>query len=258
MRNAASYTPVAGITQPINLLYNDGVYEIINISPFTLTINGVGGGIEVESGAKVLYPNTQGGTLLQIVPNYTLTLLADGSIQTIDDAPFTLESRFTAFFYDTLVIVNEYFPNEIDTSSYPTSIMNTSFPAIPNPLVKSTVYSSNTSASFTMMPPAAGRFSQIVNATQNAYLTGFDFFGPAHASILTHIITISNVLTPVSSPTPYTMTFVVSSTTSGGPQLQIRFPTPLINRGPRYGIGFAVNTLDPASTYGINTYGFYQ
>lgn len=257
MRNAAVFTPVAGVSTPVNLIYNDGSYEIINVSPFVLTINGIGGGAIVEPGAKVLYRNVSGGNNIQIVPAYNYSLLADGSLQTIDDPPFTVAPHFLPVGYDLLIIVNEYHQDEVQASAYPTEISALSFPSVPNQVFRSTKITGVTSTSTTLLSVAAGRFSQASNNTQNAYLIGFDFYGGARSSIMNHVVTLSNVLASTSS-TAYNMFFVASSTTSGGPNLQVRFPVPIVNRGPRFAISIAIDTLDSTLTYIINAYGFYQ
>ncbi len=259
MRNAASYTPLPGQSQTVNLIYNQGYLEIINDSGYTLQVNAIGGGAPIEAGAKVLIANVEGGNNMQILCLQPVLFNTDGTVSTA--------SVFPPITANANVIINEYNKDEVAADSYPTSISRVVLPNVRQPVFHSirilgaTTYTNNAlffagfyAARIPGLNPT-GFFN--FNAMQ-VYLLGFDFTGPPRATTSTYQIVLGSLYGPDNEPSTQTMQWTAFSTSGQGPQLFVRFPIPIPNATPAFGSNLTITGLDATLIYNITFYGLLQ
>jgi hypothetical protein len=245
MRTAAIFTPLAGTTVNVTLVYQQGVYEIINDSPYTLQILAIGGGTYLEPGGKNIYSNAQGGNGLTLTPQTQIKKNADGSINFFD-----INTFIPPIVPVIQVIVNEYFPGEVLGSGYPMSLSRSQDFQPPNTTVESITISGVTSFFQNVSNPP----SYLQN--QNVYLAGFDFTGQKSSAATNHNVLIGNLA--CTATTANQLQWIIQSSAAVGPQLYERLPWPLINASGVQPMAFFVDGLTAANTYIITFYFFLQ
>ena len=246
MRTAKTFFPFVGSTEDITLLYESGNYEVINDSPYSLQILGVGGGTTLEPGGKNLYSNAKGGNGLQITPQNQISKNSDGSIDF--NAVNTLLPPLMPVIS---VIVNEYFPDELPSQAYPSSLARSQGFQPPNAAV-ATFQITGTANYFTSLGVAYAGFPP----SFNVYLAGFDFTGQASAATSDIFLFLNNL--SIYNGAADNVSWICHSSPDFSPFLSIRFPWPIINASNVQDIQFAANNLEAANLYNATFYFFLQ
>jgi hypothetical protein len=252
VRNAIDFRPIAGSVTNVLLLYDKGLYEVINDSPYRLAINGIGGSAHIEPGAKMLYTNQSGGNAIQIqaIPSYN----SDMSGNILSPSIGSNNSLVPPITTSDFVIVNEYYKEEVVSAAYPVNIARPSYPSVPRPFMVTAQFTNQAGPQTIGTIPITNQNTPV--QTQ-MYVTGFDFDGQQTAAQQNYVLSLINVLRPLNTDST-TVTWTTSSNANQTPRLHVRLPYALPNATNTSGIGLSVDNLDNTKTYTMQLYCFFQ
>lgn len=233
MQVVASYIPLAGELETINLLQQSGFTEVINDSNMLLIIQTNNGQCYQVAGEVQIYPTPIGGGIFQIKaqPFYALTDL--GIVNT--------------------VTVNQYLEGELAGQNYPYFLTRTISPgvnivaqALPSTSVTNLV--SGMSVGVTGIPPG-------VPANVSFYLTGVDLSIDQESTAHGWTLTIAGLIN--------TLTYVGHTKTASDTQLNLRWfgQDALVSNatGSNINVSASVAAISgSASRASLNMSGYYQ
>lgn len=250
MRNAIDFRPIAGQVTNILLLYDKGVYEIINDSPYRLSVNGIGGSVHIDACSARIFSNQRGGNAIQIQPLPSLLLDGTNNVIAPQNSSTSVMPPITV---NNNIIVNEYFPEEVISTAYPVSLSRMSTNTVSRPLPYSVTFT-NVAGPQTV---TLLNFGGLADATTQIWIAGFDFTGQlASTSTTNHIITMNNVI--IINNSIHQMQWCSATGQNYAANLSVRFAYPIPNQNNAKSITFTVDNLDNTISYNFTIWAFLE